>query len=385
MNTSKIIFNLLVILAILSACSHNQATNTEKVKSADSVMPSDSINSEARLFTSERGDYTCDLLFDSIRIELLFPEKYFDSDPDDYLEPLCAHNEQQYVIYKGTNKLAQNYADYYNALLMCHNLISDRETAVRFGEEDPSVYPFMANAILKMDCSIIRNDTLRQLARKARMEMAAIVRKQSDASYEEALDPIVVGFISEKVNSILQQSLDKYNAYMDRKDYYSNFDAMMAQRGTSDKQHQQELLSKMFLAQTPAERHVYAIEFAHSDSADSDFLVGAAVLNREFINNAQYSPYLSEMWRTWRASISTLFGVSSWSYIPNLIYNQKRAQVAETIIKYIEENPHDFLAQGVLIDLAGCENISRHGSILGNAAMVEQMNMFPEWEMKHNK
>ena len=141
-------------------------------------------------------------------------------------------------------------------------------------------------------------------------------------------------------------------------------------------------MTKIHLARTPEERHIYAIEFAHSDSANARFLIGAAVLDREFVDTRQYSPYLSEMWRTWRASVSTLMGASSWSYIPNLHYNIKRRQIAEIIIKHIEENPDDVLAQGVLIDLTGMDNISRHGSLFGNAALLEQMAMFPEWKWR---
>lgn len=68
------------------------------------------------------------------------------------------------------------------------------------------------------------------------------------------------------------------------------------------------------------------------------------------------------------------------SYIPNSLYNAKRRQVAEIIIKHIEAYPNDILAQGVLIDLAGIDNISRHGSYFGNASILEQMTMFPEWD-----
>ena len=78
--------------------------------------------------------------------------------------------------------------------------------------------------------------------------------------------------------------------------------------------------------------------------------------------------------------MSTLIGASSWSYIPNSLYNAKRRQVAEIIIKHIEAYPNDILAQGVLIDLAGIDNISRHGSYFGNASILEQMTMFPEWD-----
>ena len=338
---------------------------------------------QARQFVSERGDYSCDLLYDKIDTKAVFPQKYFDTNPKDYLEPLCAHNERQYLIYKGTNKIARNFADYYNTIIMYHNLLSDDETACRFGEDDNAVYRKIANAILKLTVSVINNDTLRQYVKQARDNMAEYVRNAQQKGSDDLIEAFeqMFGFILGDVNPVIENTNDAYQAYMKRSGYFKNFDAIKAKRGVSDKTYQQQLLNKMYLAKTPDKRHVYAIEFAHSDSTHAHFLVGAAVLNREFVNG-QYSPYLSEMWHTWRASVSTLIGASSWSYIPNLMYNQKRAQVAEIIIKYIEKNPTDILAQGLLIDLAGCDNISRHGSIMGNAAMIEQMYMFPEWEAK---
>ena len=345
---------------------------------------SKSIDQKARQFLCERGDYVCDLLYDTIYISELFPEKYFDTAPDDYLEPLCAHNERQYVIYEGASEIARNYADYYNALIMFHNLNSDSETSSRFGEDDDSVYALMADSIMRLDCSIIRNDTLRQYIQQARDNVAYCVRiayKNGEEKVEQSFDQIF-GFVAEKVNHVIDGSAEAYQACVARKDYFQKFDSIRAKRGTSDKTYQQQLLNHLYLAKTPAERHVYAIEFAHSDSTHAHFLVGAAVLNREFVDYVRYSPYLSEMWLTWRASISTLIGASSWAYIPNLIYNRKRTQIAETIIRYIEKNPDDMLAQGVLIDLAGKDNISRFGGLFGNAAMIEQMNMFPEWEEK---
>ena len=345
-----------------------------------------SIDQDARRFVSARGDYACDLLYDTIDIYALFPEKYFDTDPDDYYEPLCAHNEHQYVLYGGTSELARNYADCYNALVMLHNLNSDSQTSARFGEDDESVYPLIADSILRLDCSIIRNDTLRQYMQQARDNVAYYVRSKhtkGEKKVEQAFD-LAFGFVGNKVNPVIEQSGEAYTACVARTEYFQNFDSVRTKRGTSDISYQQQLLNHLFLAKTPAERHVYALEFAHSDSINAHFLVGAAVLNREFVDNAQYSPYLSEMWLTWRASLSTLIGASSWSYIPNLIYNQKRAQIAQTIILYIENNPTDILAQGILIDLAGNDNISRFGGLFGNAAIVEQMNMFPEWEIKRH-
>jgi len=299
-------------------------------------------------------------------------------------ESLCANNKQQYLLYKGKSNLAKDFADYYNALLMFHNMYSDEETAKRFSDSENSVNLRMADSIMRLDCSIIRNDTLRRLVKSLRKCKADKVQHpdQENDTADKASEEFF-GFLSEKLNPIIESSNDIYQAYMDRKGIYDNFYSVMSKRGKSSKAYKRELIAKMRSADTPVKRHVYAIEYAHSDSACAHFLIGAVVLDNEFARG-EYSPYLYGMWRTWRASASTMIGKSSWAYIPNLLYNQKRKQVADIILRHIENNPTDTFAQGLLINIAGCENISRHGSLFGNASISEQMSHFPEWENGSN-
>lgn len=341
------------------------------------------INQEARWFTSSTGDYACDILSDSVDIDRLFPQEYL-VDPEGNLMDLCSPStsSKQVAIYKGDCSEAIKLADCYNALIIFTNLYSDNETAGRFGEDDEKVYAAVADSIAALDCSIIRNTELRQIVRRIQNAIKSYVLYMPKKSYDN-VDQATQGlftFLRRETDSIMENTRDEYISYNERMPYTNNFDSIVALRGKSDKAYQQELLTKLYLSQNPAERHMYAIEFAHSDSTNAHFLIGAAVLNREFVETRQYSPYLSEMWRTWRASMSTLIGASSWSYIPNSLYNAKRRQVAEIIIKHIEAYPNDILAQGVLIDLAGIDNISRHGSYFGNASILEQMTMFPEWD-----
>ena len=341
------------------------------------------INQEARWFTSSTGDYACDILSDSVDISRLFPQEYL-VDPEGDLMDLCSPSTstKQCVLYKGDNSEAIKIADYYNALIIFTNLYSDNETAGRFGEDDEKVYAAVADSIAALDCSIIRNTELRQIVRRIQNAIKSYVLYMPKKSYDnvDQATQALFTFLRRETDSIMENTRDEYISYIERIPFTNNFDSIVALRGTSDKAYQQELLTKLFLSQNPAERHMYAIEFAHSDSTNAHFIIGAAVLNREFVETRQYSPYLSEMWRTWRASMSTLIGASSWSYIPNSLYNAKRRQVAEIIIKHIEAYPNDILAQGVLIDLAGIDNISRHGSYFGNASILEQMTMFPEWD-----
>lgn len=358
-------FALAVVLSLtLASCGNKQNES--------------SVDQEARLLVSEDGQYTCDLLYDSISFPKLFPDGERLMDGNDL--SLCAQNEGQYVLYKGTNELARDFADYYNALVMFANLRSDNETAYCYGENDESVYGQIADSIMYLDCSIIHNDTLRRYLQQARDNLAYYERnkqqkgeKKVEKAYNQLFD-----FLDVRVKPMLVNVTAEYESYMARTGYFDNFDSIIAKRSMSDITYQQEILTNLYLAKTPAERHVYAIEFAHSGDYYVFFFAGAAVLNREFVSNPKYSPYLSEMWKTWRAGLTYFIGASSSAYIPNHVYNQKRAQIAATIIQYIEDNPTDFLAQGVLIDLAGCENISHYGSMFGNAAMLERMYWFSE-------
>ena len=340
------------------------------------------INQEARWFTSSTGDYACDILSDSVDIGRLFPKEYL-VDPEGDLMDLCSPSTstKQCVLYKGDNSEAIKIADYYNALIIFTNLYSDNETAGRFGEDDETVYAAVADSIAALDCSIIRNTELRQIVRRIQNAIKSYVLYMPKKSYDnvDQATQALFTFLRRETDSIMENTRDEYISYNERMPYTNNFDSIVALRGKSDKAYQQELLTKLYLSRNPAERHMYAIEFAHSDSINAHFLIGAYVLSREF-RKGDYSPYLSEMWRTWRASLSTLIGASSWSYIPNSLYNSIRQQVAQIIIKQIEEHPEDILAQGVLIDLAGIDNISRHGSYFGNASILEQMTMFPEWD-----
>ena len=344
----------------------------------------ETINQEARMFKAPFGDYVCDILSDSVDISRIFTEEYFDSDPE-YLDLLSLRSILSHCVwYSRCNQTARAFTDYYNAMIIYHNLISDSETAQRFGEDDSKYYTAIADAIATLDVldNIISNDTLRTLISQVAEKIEHYVRHSCTADTEPINTTIgkIFEFLNTKLNPIFENSREAYLTYDSRKPFFKDFDSIIGKRGTSDKAYQQELLTKLYLAKTPAERHVYALEFAHSDSTNAYFIIGAAVLNREFVDTKLYSPYLSEMWRAWRASISSMFGQSSWSYIPNELYNDKRKQAADIIINYIEANPDDVLAQGVLIDLAGIDNISRHGSYFGNASILEQMTMFPEWD-----
>ena len=335
----------------------------------------------ARHFVSADGQLDFDLLDDSIDVFLLYPVDYWLENGND-LAPNCVHNEKLYFRYTGAEPKAKEYADYYNIIAMFHNMTSDYETAERFGEEDTTgIYSEMASYIACADYTYIQDSALQATMKQLRDTMAYYC-SQLPGDYNDHFEPIsaeLFGAITPAIMETLNGVTDRYFEIIGRTDYYANFDSVMYLRGRSDKDYQLLLLTAMDNASTTVERHMYAIEYAHSDSLHASFILGAAVLDREF-ERGEYSPFLSEMWRTWRASMTSMIGHSSWSYIPNYLYNIKRKQVADIILHQIETHPTDSLAQGVLIDLIGSGNILRYGSVFGNSGSNEQMYMYPEWE-----
>lgn len=334
-----------------------------------------------RHFVSADEKYEFDLLDDTIDAFLLYPDEYWLEDGND-LAPVCVHNEELLLKYSGSDPKAQEYADYYNIIAMFHNMHSDYETAERFGEEDTSdVYAEMAAYIACADPSYIQDSVLQTAIKNLRDSMICCC-KHLPEDYSDMLEPQtedMFAMITPAITSVMHDVTDRYFEILDRTDYFADFDSIINLRGRSDKDYQLQLLTAMDNATSTMERHMYAIEYAHSDSCHASFILGAAVLDREF-ERGEYSPLLSEMWRTWRASMTSMIGHSTWSYIPNHLYNAKRKQVAEIILHQIETHPTDSLAQGLLIDLIGSGNILRRGAIFGNSSILEQKQMYPEWD-----
>ena len=329
--------------------------------------------------THNINGYVCDLLSDTINIDFLLGDTRYDSSPNNYLEPLCAHNEQ-HIRYHGTSKLGQTYTDYYNTFMILHNLNSDIETAIRFEDEIEGIYQIIADSVQLLEYDFIRDNTLKQLVGECKAATLAHIRSKCQEGSEDVSKSFEAVFdvLRARTNYILDKTVQKYMSYMNRDSVFLDFNSTLALRGKSITNYQYRLLWMVQHLNDPVLCHANAIEFAHSSTHHARFMVGAVVLDHEMTST--YSPYLEEMWLTWRAIMSTHAGMSSYSYIPNLVFNMERKKVAEVCINHIETNPDDMLAQGILIELAAQNNISRRGGLFGNGCMAEQMNMFPEWE-----
>ena len=104
----------------------------------------------------------------------------------------------------------------------------------------------------------------------------------------------------------------------------------------------------------------------------------------ELIEAGQYSKYLLEVWADWRLFAQQgCFGVSTYSIIPDNLYDNARLLVAKEYLKHIKENPDDILAKVLLLNLTYAETIHRVGGIYGNAALgaslfVKERYFLPE-------
>ena len=104
----------------------------------------------------------------------------------------------------------------------------------------------------------------------------------------------------------------------------------------------------------------------------------------ELIEAGQYSKYLLEVWVDWRLYAQQgVFGISTYSEIPDNLYDNARLLVAKAYARHIKENPDDKLARVLLLNLTYTETLHRVGGYYGNEALgaslfVKERYFLPE-------
>ena len=128
-------------------------------------------------------------------------------------------------------------------------------------------------------------------------------------------------------------------------------------------------LQKKYLATEDFDaKCIYGLELACYSFQDQIDYLG------ELIEDGRYSKYLFEVWVSWRLRAqSQVFGISTWSEIPDNLYDNARLLVAKTIAKHIVENPSDTLAKLLLMNLIYTENLHRFGGYYGNEALGAEL------------
>lgn len=128
-------------------------------------------------------------------------------------------------------------------------------------------------------------------------------------------------------------------------------------------------LQKNYLAEEDFDaKCIYALEMGCYDYPYAIDYLG------EIIEDGRYSKYLFEVWISWRLRAqSRVFGVSTWSEIPDNLYDNARLLVANAYAKHIVEDPSDTLAKFLLMNLIYTENLHRPGGYYGNEALGAEL------------
>lgn len=128
-------------------------------------------------------------------------------------------------------------------------------------------------------------------------------------------------------------------------------------------------LQKKYLAEEDFDaKCIYALEMGCYDFPYAINYLG------ELIEDGRYSKYLFEVWISWRLRTqSRVFGISTWSEIPDNLYDNARLLVANAYAKHIVENPNDTLAKFLLMNLIYTENLHRPGGYYGNEALGAEL------------
>lgn len=156
--------------------------------------------------------------------------------------------------------------------------------------------------------------------------------------------------------------------------YVANYDEILKKRLPEDVDYDelQRLslpLQKKYLAEEDFDaKCIYALEMGCYDFPYAIDYLG------ELIEDGRYSKYLFEVWVSWRLRAqSRVFGISTWSEIPDNLYDNARLLVAQAYVKHIVENPNDTLAKFLLMNLIYTENLHRPGGYYGNEALGAEL------------
>lgn len=174
-------------------------------------------------------------------------------------------------------------------------------------------------------------------------------------------------------------SEEDYNHAIDCSRYVPNYEALAQKRMQDDSVHQAALIQLLQTETDINRRCIYALEYAHS-SSDGPYFTESTPYLVDVMLAGEYSPYLRDVWRTWRVVMGSMMGMSRDSHIPNWKYNIMRRQCAMTILEHIHNHPDDIIAINEFLVLAYTVNIHRYGEFMfGNQCFIEQIIMFPDF------
>lgn len=224
--------------------------------------------------------------------------------------------------------LVGDLIDAYNGLLILNSILCDFELW------DRDLNPYAKDAITQMDCSIIKNDTIRLAAQHYKKQILSILSNDSLKTDTTTFDRVADEYSKFKtalidkyhVNNYGELSEETYWKIYDKSNLISNYDSIHSLDKTDS-------LTTLYLKEQIEKetdfdkKCIYTLEYAHTEETDS-----ILKLLENLMRSNQYSIYLYETWRYWRCLLQDWeHGSSKDSDIPNNIYNQMRMVCANTI------------------------------------------------------
>lgn len=307
-----------------------------------------------------------------------------DTDYDDGFEIEPMSDKNIYFVpdtILADNPLFNDMVDMANGFAIMSAAYCDAELWFRFGM-------VVNNEIGKIRTEVIRDSVARKAAEKFVRTLVDILPR--DTALWTLSDSVLTNRVWEEYTAygdalVNRFALTRYGKltehemrdYMDVRRYIENYDSVYVLR--KRKSDENESLLKKMAAQTQDfdAKCLYTMEYAHQGLYDNT--KHAIGMLERLMMSERNSPFLPDVWRTWRVLKQFDYGASRDSMIPNLEYNRMRHKCMNSILRQIVQHPKDMRLVANFCFLASYNNITRYGSSgYGNSLLTEEWLLFPE-------
>lgn len=279
----------------------------------------------------------------------------------------------------------QRLADAYNYAVVMNSIMTDFDLQMRLVFE----YDNAVAAIKGMNLTVVKDKETLSRLKAYKREMLYLLSVNPDSVDQNVHNPWKAKddldiYLSKKYNIKTFGKFDEKKAVYEYQHCTSvpEWEKLINQR--SKKGMAKSLISKYKKAKDFNAQCIYATELAHAYETETELwsdsgINPATTIMQSLMKRHEYSPYLYELWQTWRVLYQNSKGFSKDSEIRNDIYNDYRNMCACTIISYIESHPKDLMAINEFLLIAYEKNVLREGDFsYGNQNAVDEYYLFPE-------
>lgn len=292
-------------------------------------------------------------------------EEYEDGDYDEI--DCMEHGPELFCNYINGDQFPKTdfYSDMievYNAYMLYNGIKSVTDVWYRYEDPEEAI-----DALQYADVNVLQYDDIRlMMSRAIELGKSALCNDFDHidtVAYEQYHDQLAI------IDSTLANRFNVFNyvSFTDE-EFWNAIDYKEPTKDTDDHLKAMQQVEDFDLKCDHAMAYVYDGGFYE---VDPDML-------EDLLDDGRYSPQLFFLWRIWRCRVQLStskhgqFGPSTWSMIPNQLYNEKRLHIAETTLKHIAEHPDDIYAVNQYLVTSAMPNILRAGEYyLGNQSFME--------------